>query len=145
MIDNLWRGYKMKIKSKIVLFTCIICIVSVFLVFLINYKSTAGKLLSEMEDNSRNSAKIIGKEIDQWLSIQKNSLKEIASSLEYNDDFEFEYVHNYLKKQTELNEGNIYYLDYLVEKQYLELIIYHQKILIVLKESGIRMQRAPMM
>ena len=51
-----------------------------------------------MEENSKNVAKITGKEMDQWLSIQKN-LKEIASS-EYNDDFEFEYVHNYLKKKT---------------------------------------------
>ncbi len=100
----------MKIRAKIVLFTCIICIISVFLVSLINYNLSSKKLLDEMEENSKNVAKITGKEMDQWLSIQKNSLKEMAFSLEYNDDLEFDYVHNYLKKQGELNEGNVYYL-----------------------------------
>ncbi len=100
----------MKIKTKIILFTCILCIASIFSATLTNYKFLAGELLNEIEDNARNEAKITTKEMDKWLSIQKNSLKEIAESLEYNNNFEFDYVHNYLGKQGEINEGNVYYL-----------------------------------
>lgn len=100
----------MKIKTKIILFTCILCIASILLSSLTSYKFLAGELLNETEKNARNEAKITTKEMDKWLSIQKNSLKEIANALLYNDNFEFDYVHNYLGKQGEINEGNVYYL-----------------------------------
>ena len=80
----------MKIKTRIILFTCILCILSVFLVSLINYNFTAKELLNEIEKNARNTAKITAREMDQWLSVQKNSLKEIGDALIYNDEFEFD-------------------------------------------------------
>ncbi|SHD76221.1 Methyl-accepting chemotaxis sensory transducer with Cache sensor (fragment) [[Clostridium] ultunense Esp] len=49
--------------------------------------------------------------MDQWLSIQKSSLKEIGDALIYNDEFEFDYVHKYLEKQGETNGENVYYLE----------------------------------
>ncbi len=100
----------MKIKTKIILFTCILCIVSICSATLINYKFLAGELLNEIEENARNSAKITAKELDKWLSMQKNSLKEIADALLYNDNFEFDYVYGYLSGQGEINEGNEYYV-----------------------------------
>ncbi|HSH35712.1 cache domain-containing protein [Schnuerera sp.] len=102
----------MKIKAKIVLFTCVLCILSIFLVSLVNYYFTAKELLNEIEENAKNTAKITAREIDQWLSIQKNSLKEIGDALIYNDEFEFDYVHKYLEKQGETNGENVYYLGF---------------------------------
>lgn len=102
----------MKIKSKIVLFSCIVCIFSVLLVYFINDNLTTKKLLNEIKENSRNIAKITGKEMDQWLSIQKNSLKEMAATLVYINDFEFDNVHEYLKGQGEANVGNTYYVGF---------------------------------
>ncbi len=68
------------------------------------------KLLNEMENNFKGVAEITTKEMDQWLGIQKNSLKEIAAALEYNGNIDFDYVHSYLEKQIKNNEGNVYYL-----------------------------------
>ncbi len=101
----------MKIRTKIILFTCVLCIISVFLVFLINYNFTAEKLLNEIENNARNTARITAREMDKWLSIQKNSLKEIGGdALVYNDDFDHDYVYDYLSGQGNINEGNAYYV-----------------------------------
>ncbi len=102
----------MKIKTRITLFTCILCVASILLSTITNYKFLGGELLNETEENARNETKITAKEMDKWLSIQKNSLKEIADALLYNDDFEFDYVHNYLGRQGEINEGNMYYLGF---------------------------------
>lgn len=100
----------MKIKTKIILFTCILCIVSIFSATLINYKFLAGELLNETEENARNEAKITAKEMDKWLSIQKNSLKEMADAIGYNNSYEFDYMYQYLKSQEEVNEGNNYFI-----------------------------------
>ena len=100
----------MKIKSKIVLVTCVLCVMSILLVYLISYETYAKSLLSEMKENSKNVARIAEKDMTQWLNTQKNSLREMTSSLEYNDNLDFDYVHNYLKVQGESNKDNVYYL-----------------------------------
>ena len=102
----------MKIKTKITVFTCALCMLSVFLVSQVNYYFTAKKLLNETEENARNIARITAREMDKWLSIQKNSLKEMAEALLYNGEYEFDYVHNYLGQQGEINKGNVYYLGF---------------------------------
>ncbi|TCS88810.1 methyl-accepting chemotaxis protein, partial [Keratinibaculum paraultunense] len=100
----------MKLKTRIIVFTCILCVASILLSTITNYKFLAGELLNETKNNAKNSAKITAKELDKWLRIQKNSLKEIADALLYNDNFEFDYVYGYLSGQGEINEGNEYYV-----------------------------------
>ncbi|TCS84907.1 methyl-accepting chemotaxis protein, partial [Keratinibaculum paraultunense] len=100
----------MKIKTRIILFTCILCVASILLSTITNYKFLGGELLNETENNAKNSAKITTKELDKWLSIQKNSLKEMADAIGYNNNYEFDYIYQYLKSQEEVNEGNNYFI-----------------------------------
>lgn len=98
----------MKIKTKIILFTCILCVASILLSTITNYKFLAGELLNEIEKNARNSAKITTKEMDKWLGTRKNSLEEVADALIYSDNFEFDHVFEYLNYKYLTDRGDIH-------------------------------------
>lgn len=50
----------MKIKTKIVLFTCILCILSIFLVSLVNYNFTAKELLEKQGETNEGNVYYLG-------------------------------------------------------------------------------------
>lgn len=100
----------MKIKSKIILAMVVICIISILSMILINYNLSIKKLEDEINDRVQGIATSTAQEIDKWMAIQKQSLERIASSLVYNDNYDYEYVFRFLESQIEQNNGNAYYM-----------------------------------
>lgn len=91
----------MKLKGKIVLFTVLICVVSILSVFIINYEVSIKKLEEETNKEVQLEAVNIAKDIDKWMSVQKNTLCDVAEDIVFNDNLEDDYLHDYLVKANE--------------------------------------------
>lgn len=100
----------MKIKSKIVAAMVLICLIGILSMTLINYNLSIKSLEKEVNDKVQGVAGITAKELDKWMAVQKQSLEEIASSLVYNNNYDYDYVFGFLNGQIEKNEGNEYYI-----------------------------------
>ena len=100
----------MKIRSKVTLFSIIICLISILSISLINYFISIREIETEVNINNQSYANIVAKELDKWIALQKKSLTEMSNSLTYNENFEESYVKGYLLEQSKTNEGNTYYL-----------------------------------
>ncbi|MBE6082558.1 MAG: methyl-accepting chemotaxis protein [Tissierellaceae bacterium] len=106
------RLSRFNIKSRIVLFTCIICILSILSMYFINQYFVSDRLLEEINKNARGAAKDAVQEIDSWLSMQKVSFNNVLNSILYNNNFDKDYLHKYLKLQMDLNKGTDYYIGF---------------------------------
>jgi methyl-accepting chemotaxis protein len=97
---------EMKLKTKIVLFTVLVCIVSVLSVSIINYKLSIKELGDEVNNKVQLEATGLAKDIDKWMALQKDSLYEVVECMIASNNFEYDFVYNYLKKAGERNFGN---------------------------------------
>lgn len=61
----------MKLKTKVVLFTVLVCIVSILSVSTINYMVSIKKLEAEVNNKVQLEATGIAKDIDKWMALQK--------------------------------------------------------------------------
>ena len=102
----------MKLKNKLILFTVLVCVASVLSISTINYSIAIKSLEEEVNKKVQLETKIIAKDIDKWMALQKDSLDEILYSMTGANNFEYEYGCNYLKKCSERNSGNTYYLSF---------------------------------
>ncbi len=102
----------MKLKNKIVLFTVLICIVSILSISAINYIVSIKKIENEVNENVQLEATIIAKDIDKWMALQKDSLYEVIESMVVNDNFEYDDAYIYLKEASQRNPGNLYCLSF---------------------------------
>lgn len=100
----------MKIRSKIVVAMVVICLISIFSMVLINYNLSIKSLENEIGERIQGVAANTAKELDKWMAVQKQSLEEIASSILYNDNYDYNYVFGFLNRQIKKNEGNEYYI-----------------------------------
>lgn len=100
----------MKLKTKVVLFTVLVCIVSILSVSTINYMVSIKKLEAEVNNKVQLEATGIAKDIDKWMALQKDSIHEVIEDMIVNNNFEYKFVYNYLKKAGERNPGNEYYI-----------------------------------
>lgn len=98
----------MKLKNKMILFTVLVCIVSILSISIINYMVSIKKLESEVGEKVQLEATSIAKDIDKWMAIQKDSLYEVIESMIINNNFEYDFAYNYLKEASERNPGNLY-------------------------------------
>lgn len=98
----------MKLKNKMILFTVLVCIVSILSISIINYMVSIKKLESEVGEKVQLEATSIAKDIDKWMAIQKDSLYEVIESMVINNNFEYDFAYNYLKEASERNPGNLY-------------------------------------
>lgn len=99
----------MKIRNKVLLFMVLICIISVASIVAVNYIVAFPVLEESVEENIQNISIESGKDIEKWMAIQKNYLSGIANTLIYYNNFEYEFVYDYLKAQNEINPDNIGY------------------------------------
>ena len=99
----------MKLKNKIVLFTTMVCIISILFVSGVNYFFAITKLEDEINRKVEIEAEKISMDIDSWISTQKTVLSELINNMVTFDDFEHENVCDFLKAATERNPGNFYY------------------------------------
>ena len=104
-----WRK-KMKIKSRITLFTLLISIISILAVSFINYNISIKGLEREVNNKTQALSTITADEIDKWMAIQKSSLEDTLNSVSYNDNYERDYLYGFLKTQSDNNPGNAYYI-----------------------------------
>lgn len=100
----------MKLKGKILLLTIGICIVSILSISMINYNLSIKRLEDEVNEKVQLEAMGIAKDIDKWMALQKDSLYEVIESLMLSNNFEYDFVYNYLKEASERNDGNLYYI-----------------------------------
>ena len=102
----------MKLKGKIILFSVLICIVSILSVSIINYELSIKKLEEEVNEKVQLEAMGIAKDIDKWMALQKDSLYEVIESMVVSDNFEYDVAYRYLNKANERNQGNLYYMSF---------------------------------
>ncbi|WP_077369597.1 methyl-accepting chemotaxis protein [Anaerosalibacter sp. Marseille-P3206] len=102
----------MKLKGKIVLFTVLICVVSILSVSIINYELSIKKLEEEVNEKVQIETIGVAKDIDKWMAMQKDSLYEISENMIVNNNFEYDFARDYLKKAGERNSGNLYYMSF---------------------------------
>lgn len=108
-----------KLKSKIILFTVLICIISILSISTINYVVSIKRLEKEVNEKVQIETMNIAKDIDKWMALQKNSLREVIEGMLVANNFEYDYGCNYLKNASERNPGNLYFMSF-SDQYYLE-------------------------
>ena len=91
-----------------ILFTVLVCIVSILSISTINYIFSIRNLEKEVNEKVQSEVMGISKDIDKWMAIQKDSLYEVIESMVINNNFEYDFAYNYLKEASERNPGNLY-------------------------------------
>ena len=104
------RGISMKLKGKIVLFTTLVCIISILSISAINFKVAIGRLEREINEKSQFMADGIAKDIDKWMALQKDSLYETMEGLIFTNNYEYDFVQGYLGEAIKRNPGNEYFI-----------------------------------
>ena len=109
----------MKLKSKMILFTVLVCIMSILSISTINYIISIKKLEEEVSNKVQLEVVGVAKDIDKWMALQKDSLHEVIESMIVSNDFEYNKACNYLKLASERNPGNLYFISF-SDQYYLE-------------------------
>ena len=102
----------MKLKNRIILFTVLICVVSILSISFINYSLAIKKLENEVDEKTRAETMLVAKEVDNWMGQQKAILGEIIEGMVAVDIFENQYAKDHLKKANLRNEGSDYFLGF---------------------------------
>ncbi len=100
----------MKIKSKMILSMMLICIITIVAVGIVNYTISIQQLRKQVYEVIKNTAENTSKDVDQWMALEKNSLSKIANNIIFNNNFEYDYLFNYLKAETDNKPGAEYYI-----------------------------------
>lgn len=100
----------MKLKGRLVLFTMLICIVSILAIAGVNYIVSIQSLKVEVNKSIQLETETIAQDSDKWMALQKDSLEESLQGLIYNNIYEYDPVCNYLIGKNDLNPGNDYFI-----------------------------------
>ena len=88
-----YRGMgKIKLKSRLILFTVLICILSIVSVSLINYNISIKGLERDVNIQVGLEGKNITKDIDKWVGLQKKALDEVIENMVMGNNFEKEFT-----------------------------------------------------
>lgn len=98
----------MKLKTKVVLLVVLVCIASVWSVATINHMVSIKRLRTEVNNKVQLEATGVAKDIDKWMALQKDSLYEVIESMIVSNNFEYDFLHDYLKSADKRNPGNAY-------------------------------------
>lgn len=99
----------MKLKNKIILFTTMVCIISILFISGVNYLFAITKLEDEVNNNMQLEARTMAIDIDSWIELQKTILLELIEGMVEADNFDYEYACNFLAAAKVRNPGNHYY------------------------------------
>ncbi|MGN9165169.1 methyl-accepting chemotaxis protein [Tissierellaceae bacterium HCP3S3_D8] len=102
----------MKLRSKIILFTVLVCVISILSISLVNYRISIKRLETEVDDRIQYETISIAKDIDAWVGSEKKALSEIIEGMIVADNFEYEYGCNYMKEANKRNGENVYYISF---------------------------------
>lgn len=101
------------IKKKIVLISCLICMVSVFSASLINYNVASDNIVRESVQRVQEASNKYAKEINGWFYAQGKVIEEMQNDLVFVGNLEDEYISEFLKYKQQSNLDVVeYYLVY---------------------------------
>lgn len=102
----------MKLRTRLVFLSVLICIVSVLVITGVNYMVSIKGLENEVHKNIQLETENIAKDTDKWMALQKDSLDEVLQGIIYNNIYEYDTVHKYLSGKNKINPGNEYYTSF---------------------------------
>ena len=100
----------MKIKNKIILSMVLICIISIFAIGVVNYTVSIEKLKEKLYEEIEITASNTSKDVDKWMSLEKNTLSKMANSIVHSNNFQYDYLYKYLNQEMVSNSGSEYYV-----------------------------------
>ena len=98
----------MRIRSKIIIHTNIICLTAVLAVSAIGFTVLFNTYKAMLTQKSKINAELIASRIDTWLTEQRSALTQNIDAMVELDLFTVEQANPYLKKMNEHNKGNSY-------------------------------------
>ena len=113
----------MRLKGKLIVFSALICIISVTSISVINYFLSVKKLEAEINSSGQVKTESIAKDIDKWMALQKDSLEEALQGLVYSNNYDHDFVHHYFVAKNEINPGNSYYVAF-SDKEFIDSAIW---------------------
>lgn len=102
----------MKLRNKLILFTILICIISIVVISAVNYTISIKGFENEVDKNVQLEANNIAKDIDKWIGLQKNTIEELLENLIILDNFEYDFTFNLLNQAISRNPENEYYIGF---------------------------------
>lgn len=103
------------LKGKLILETCLICIICLGAASLFSYANTSGELRNKERENAQALAQNGAKEIESWIREQEVFLKAVAATIEVEGKTEFDMLLTYLTDLlADYNEDNVLYDIYYV-------------------------------
>lgn len=102
----------MKLRGKLLLFSVIICIVSVLLISVINYSLSITKLKEVENQRVELQAQRTAQEMDKWLALQKNILDIALQGILHNDNHDPNHMIGLMTELTKKYPDNLYYIGY---------------------------------
>lgn len=106
------------LKGKLILETCIICVICLSIASLISYVNTSGELKNTERENAEVLAKNSAEEIELWLKEQEVFLDTVAATIEVDDRTEHGSLLAYLTELLEnYNKDNVLYDIYYVSQE----------------------------
>lgn len=109
----------MKLKGKLLIFTTTICIISILLISIINYSLSIKRFEEEINESFILEAHGTARIVDKWITQQKEYLNGIIDTVIYNDSHEGFYMEGLMKKLTQDNPDNFFYIGYDNKETYL--------------------------
>ncbi len=89
------------IKTKMILAVCFICGISLIVSSSVGYYISYKAITSEAKNNIAITAAKFNEQINAWLKNKGNVLNELTSNFEYINNYNKDYVYNYLKNRGE--------------------------------------------
>lgn len=106
------------LKGKLILETCVICIICLGISSLISYVNTSGELRNQERKNAESLAQNSAEEIEVWLKEQEVFLDTVAATVEIEGKTDHETLLTYLTELLEsYNADNVLYDIYYVSEQ----------------------------
>lgn len=106
------------LKGKLILETCLICVICLSIASLISYVNTSGELQNTERENAESLARNSAEEIELWLKEQAVFLDTVAATIEIDGRTEHEPLLTYLTELLENhNKDNVLYDIYYVSEE----------------------------
>ena len=100
----------MSLRNKLIIFAVVICLVSILAISIVNYQISLKGLENQVNQNAQLRANGIAKEINNWISYNKTVLLELLGGIIEANNFDYDYVCDYLQSANERNQGMVFFM-----------------------------------
>jgi methyl-accepting chemotaxis protein len=95
------------IRNQIITLVVLICIISLTISSAISYYLSNRTMTAEVTNKLQIASQKYAEEVNGWLQLQGKSVEEIGDSILFNDNYDHEYLLDYLTNRTETNQNSI--------------------------------------